>query len=99
MDLTEHWRTVQAPCEDDDDDGVGGHEDVEKRREKSDGCKLEGWEDGEWSYRMNSSGVSSSLHVFSFCVGLGSGFVLASSVLIILRFANHGFPCGVAYRS
>ncbi|EIM80190.1 uncharacterized protein STEHIDRAFT_126163 [Stereum hirsutum FP-91666 SS1] len=60
VDLTEHWRTVRVPCE--DADGVGGHEDVEKRGKESDGCKLEGWEDGEWSYRMNSSGDGIEVH-------------------------------------
>lgn len=72
MDLTEHWRTVRVPCE--DADGVGGHEDVEKRGKESDGCKLEGWEDGEWNYRVNSNGVSSFFHVFPFYLGLGLGF-------------------------
>lgn len=77
VDLTEHWRTVQVPCEDDDgqrDEGVGRRKDVEKRMKEEGVCKPEGWEDGEWSYRMNSSQVSSSFHVFPFYLGLGLGF-------------------------
>ncbi|EIM79747.1 uncharacterized protein STEHIDRAFT_116237 [Stereum hirsutum FP-91666 SS1] len=54
-----------VPCEDDDgqrDEGVGRRKDVEKRMKEEGVCKPEGWEDGEWSYRMNSSQDGIEVH-------------------------------------